>query len=165
MSQHPIATSRPSRLVAAALVLVVAWGLLHGGSPAPRADAAGTAKAAAPATGRYVGHLYEGTPPAEGWPIRLKVVRRDGRRVIKGWGRSVVFTCYSGPSVWTQSVGFWVPRTTIRRQRAVRTWRTPGGVVGELRLRFKGSRARGTLEYQASNCYLLYNRILVRHRR
>ncbi|XBB66680.1 hypothetical protein ABFU82_21625 [Nocardioides sp. WV_118_6] len=30
---------------------------------------------------------------AEGWPIRLQVVSKGGRKVMKGWGRSVVFFC------------------------------------------------------------------------
>lgn len=156
-----------SALPVVVLALVLGVAVLPPASARDHADA-GPARAAAgppPLPGRYAGHLYEGTPPAEGWPIRLQVVSKGGRKVMKGWGRSVVFSCYRGSSAWTQSIGLWVPRTVIRRGRAVRTWRTSAGVVGELRLRFHRGRVTGTLEYQASGCYLLYNQVLLRRRR
>jgi hypothetical protein len=109
---------------------------------------------AAVTSGKYVGTLYaDGGDPAEGWDISFTVRQKAGRTVVNPWGRSVVFYCYPGPiPVMTP---FHVPRADVTANGKVnKTWGTPEGVSGVLRLKFKGNRVTGSLKYTVGSCSL-----------
>jgi hypothetical protein len=142
--------SRAAGLVLSVLVLAAVPPVSS--SSASAATVAPEAERAAVTSGKYVGVLYaDGDEPAEGWDITFTVRQKAGHSVVNGWGRSVVFYCYPGPiPVMTP---FHVPRADINgKGKVTKTFGTPEGVSGVLRLKFKGDRVTGSLKYTVGSC-------------